>query len=62
VHDMMKHLSTRQVDRSPKKKSYAAISEEERSVEVRKKLVDSGKTNEEIERELPRVSFLLKSN
>ncbi|XP_046441241.1 neurofilament heavy polypeptide-like isoform X4 [Daphnia pulex] len=59
VHDMMKHLSTRQVDRSPKKKSYAAISEEERSVEVRKKLVDSGKTNEEIERELPRIMIAI---
>ena len=60
VHDMIKHLGSKQiglVHRSPQKKHVAAIAEE-RSVEVRQKLVSIGKTNEEIDRELPRVSFL----
>jgi hypothetical protein len=60
VHDMIKHLGSKQiglVHRSPQKKHVAAIAEE-RCVEVRQKLVSIGKTNEEIDRELPRVGFL----
>uniref|UniRef100_A0A0P5R1N6 Zinc finger CCHC domain-containing protein n=1 Tax=Daphnia magna TaxID=35525 RepID=A0A0P5R1N6_9CRUS len=63
VHDMMKYLTSRQIglalNRSPKSKSNAALAEEERYVEVRKKLVASGKTDEEIDRDLPRIMMAI---
>jgi serine/threonine protein kinase len=54
--DVMKHPSSRPISSVNKNKADLAL--EERYAEVRKKLVASGKTDEEINQELPKVSFV----